>query len=254
MKTETPPAGVLVVTGASRGIGAACARLGAASGYDVCVNFVSRADRAERVASEVRELGRRAICVQADMGSEAEIVAMFERIDAELGPPRALINNAAITVKYGPTSRVTGDQLARLWAVNVTGPFICCREAVKRMSTEAGGRGGAICNLSSLGVTLLGGGQFVDYAASKAAVEALTLGLAQEVAGQGIRVTAVRPGLIDTEIHALAGNPNRVAEVAPTLPMKRAGSPEEVAETILWLLSDKASYVTKTIVDVGGGR
>jgi NAD(P)-dependent dehydrogenase (short-subunit alcohol dehydrogenase family) len=245
---------VLIVTGASRGIGAACARLGAAAGYDVCVNFVSRRERAEQVADEVRRLGRRALLAQADMGDEAQIVEMFERVDAELGPAAALVNNAAITVKYGPTTRVTAQELARLWAVNVTGPFICCREAIRRMSTASGGRGGAICNVSSLGVTLLGGGQFVDYAASKAAVEALTLGLAQEVAGQGIRVTAVRPGLIDTEIHALAGNPDRVAEVAPTLPMKRAGAPEEVAETILWLLSDKASYVTKTIVDVGGGR
>jgi len=246
--------GVLIVTGASRGIGAACARLGARAGYDVCVNYATRRERAEEVAADVRRAGRRAIVVQADMGNEAEIVALFERVDRELGPLRALVNNAAITVKYGPTSRVTAEQLSRLWAVNVTGPFICCREAVRRMSTANGGAGGAICNLSSLGVTLLGAGQFVDYAASKAAVEALTLGLAQEVAGQGIRVTAVRPGLIDTEIHVMAGNPNRVAEVAPTLPMRRAGAPEEVAEAILWLLSDKASYVAKTILDVGGGR
>lgn len=247
-------AGVLIVTGGGRGIGAACARLGARQGYDVSVNYLENAARADAVVVEIRALGRRAIAVQADMASEADIVRLFETTDRELGTVTALVNNAARTVQYGPTLRVTADSLAPLWATNITGPFIASREAVKRMSTRFGGKGGAICNISSIGVSLLGGGQFVDYAASKAALEALTLGLAQEVADQGIRVTAVRPGLIDTEIHRQAGNPNRVAEVAPTLPLKRAGTPEEVAAVVLFLLSAAASYVTKTIVDIAGGR
>ncbi|MBM3490850.1 MAG: SDR family oxidoreductase [Alphaproteobacteria bacterium] len=245
---------VLIVTGGSRGIGAACARLGAARGYDVCVNYLENAARAEQVVAEVRAAGRRAIAVQADLASEPDILRLFAATDRELGTVTALINNAARTVSYGPTTRVTAATLAPLWATNITGPFIACREAVRRMSTRHGGKGGAICNISSIGVTLLGGGQFVDYAASKAALEALTLGLAQEVADQGIRVTAIRPGLIDTEIHVRAGNPNRVAEVAPTLPLKRAGTPEEVAAVVLFLLSAEASYVTKTILDIAGGR
>jgi len=246
--------GVLIVTGGSRGIGAACALLGAKAGHDVCVNYLEAEARALETVRAIEKLGRRAIAVQADMAREDDIVRMFERVDRELGPVTALVNNAAMAVKYGPTSRVTGEGLARLWATNITGPFIASREAVKRMSTRGGGKGGAICNISSIAVKLLGGGAFVDYAASKAALEALTLGLAQEVADQGIRITAVRPGLIDTEIHVRSGNPNRVAEVAPTLPLKRAGTPEEVAEVVLFLLSAKASYVTKTIIDIAGGR
>jgi len=246
--------GVLIVTGGSRGIGAACAILGARQGYDVCVNYLENGARADGVVAAIKALGRRAIAVQADMANEPDIVRMFETVDAELGAVTALINNAARAVKYGPTSRVTAESLAPLWATNITGPFIASREAVKRMSTRSGGKGGAICNISSIGVKLLGAGAFVDYAASKAALEALTLGLAQEVADQGIRITAVRPGLIDTEIHVKSGNPNRVAEVAPTLPLKRAGTPDEVAAVVLFLLSAQASYVTKTIIDIAGGR
>ncbi len=246
--------GVLIVTGGSRGIGAACAILGARQGYDVCVNYLENAARAEGVVAAIKALGRRAIAVQADMAIEPDIVRMFAAVDAELGTVTALINNAARAVKYGPTLRVTAESLAPLWATNITGPFIASREAVKRMSTKSGGKGGAICNISSIGVKLLGAGAFVDYAASKAALEALTLGLAQEVADQGIRITAVRPGLIDTEIHVRSGNPNRVAEVAPTLPLKRAGTPDEVAAVVLFLLSEQASYVTKTIIDIAGGR
>lgn len=246
--------GILIVTGGSRGIGAACARLGARDGYDVCVNYLAARDRADAVVREVEAQGRRAIAVQADMAIEDDVVRMFETVDRELGTVTALVNNAARGVTYGPTSRVKAEELAQLWATNITGPFIASREAVKRMSTRNGGKGGAICNISSIGVKLLGANTFVDYAASKAAVESLTLGLAQEVADQGIRITAVRPGLIDTEMHVRYGNPNRVAEVAPTLPLKRAGTPEEVAEVVLFLLSEKSSYVTKTIVDVAGGR
>lgn len=246
--------GILIVTGGSRGIGAACARLGAEQGFDVCVNYLDSPDRAAGVVREIEAMGRRAIAVKADMASEGDVVRMFETVDRELGPLTALINNAGRAVKYGPTSRVTAAGLSALWATNITGPFIACREAVRRMSTRNGGKGGAICNISSVAATAYGAGLLVDYAASKAALDVLTLGLAQEVADQGIRITGVRPGLIDTEIHVRSGNPNRVAEVAPTLPLKRAGTPEEVAAVVLFLLSAPASYVTKTIIDVAGGR
>jgi len=247
-------AGVLLVTGASRGIGAACARLGAAEGYRVCVNYRTAPELADAVVADIRQAGGEAIAVGADVAEETEVVAMFERVDRELGPLTALVNNAAFSPAYGPLDRVTQASLARLWAVNVTGPFLCCREAVRRMSTAKGGGGGAIVNVSSMATRLLGPKLFVDYAAAKAAVDTLTLGLAMEVADQGIRVNGVSPGLIDTGIHARSGNPDRVREVAATLPMKRAGTPEEVAQVILWLLSAQASYVARTIVEVGGGR
>ena len=252
--SEAATQNVLIVTGASKGIGAACARLGARDGYAVAVNYNSDEDGAAAVVRDIRAAGGRAVAVQADLAKEADVVRLFETVDMALGPLTALVNNAGIAPAYGPIDRITQESLWRLWAVNVAGPFLACREAVKRMSTRHGGRGGAIVNLSSLATRLLGPGQFVDYAATKSAVDTLTLGLAMEVADQGIRVAGVSPGLIDTGAHARSGNPDRVAQVAPTLPLKRAGTSEEVAETVLWLLSDRASYVTRTIVEVAGGR
>lgn len=247
--------GVLVVTGASKGIGAATARLAPREGWrTVCVAYRSDAAGAAATVAAVERAGARALAVAVDVAREADVMRLFETVDRDLGPLRGLVNNAGVSPQYGPIGRVTGDGLAALLATNVVGPFLCCREAVRRMSTAAGGAGGAIVNLSSLATRLLGPGQFVDYAASKSAVDTLTLGLALEVADQGIRVNGVSPGLIDTGIHARSGNPDRVAAVARTLPLKRAGTSEEVAEAILWLLSPRASYVNRTIIEVAGGR
>lgn len=238
--------GVLLVTGGSRGIGAATARL--AHGYDVCVNF--RADRgsAERVVADVRKEGRKAIAVQADVAIEADVVRLFEACDS-LGPLTALVNNAGILEKQTRVEHVDAARISRIFATNVTGAFICAREAVRRIK-----RGGAIVNVSSRAAVLGAPGEYVDYAASKAALDALTIGLAKEVAGQGIRVNAVRAGIIDTEIHGSGGEPGRPARLGPQQPMGRAGTAEEVARAILWLLSEEASYTTGTFIDVAGGR
>jgi NAD(P)-dependent dehydrogenase (short-subunit alcohol dehydrogenase family) len=245
---------VLLVTGGSRGIGAATARLAGERGYAVCVNYLQHAAAAAAIVSAIEAAGRRAIAVQADVSAEADVVRLFETIDGELGPLSALVNNAGMLEHQARVDEIGASRISRVFATNVTGAFICAREAVKRMSTRHGGSGGAIVNVSSRAAQLGAAGEYVDYAASKAALDALTIGLAREVAGESIRVNGVRAGIISTDIHASGGEPGRPDRLAPTVPMKRAGDPLEVACTILWLLSDEASYCTGTIVDVAGGR
>ena len=263
MRCMDDNAKTVLVTGASRGIGAAVARVCAREGWDVAVNYTRDAAAAERVAREVRALGRRAIHMQADVADEPALLAMFARIDAEMPPLRGLVNNAGVV---DAMARVEGTSLARLqrmFAINVFGSFLCAREAIKRMSTQHGagakgppgsGRGGAIVNLSSVAAKLGGPGWYVDYAASKGAIDTFTVGLAREVAAEGIRVNAVRPGIIDTDIHASGGQPDRAQQSASLIPMQRPGTAEEVAAAVVWLLSNEARYTTGAILDVSGGR
>ena len=245
---------VIVVTGASRGIGAATARLAAARGYAVCVNYRSGAREAAVLADDIGAAGGRAIAVRADVAVEADVVALFAAVDRQLGRVSALVNNAGTLEKQMRVEAMDGARLARVFATNVTGSFLCAREAVRRMSTRHGGSGGAIVNVSSAAARLGSAGEYVDYAASKGAIDTFTLGLAREVADEGIRVNAVRPGLIHTGIHARGGEPGRVERLQGGVPMRRGGTAEEVAHAILWLLSDEASYVTGTMIDVTGGR
>ncbi len=243
-------ADVLMVTGASRGIGAAVARAAGAAGYDVCVNYCSNSAAARAVVAEIEQAGQRAVAVQADTGSEADIVRLFETCDRELGAVSALVNNAGVVGGQCLIEDVTEAILTRTFAVNISGYFLCAREAVRRMSTRRGGRGGVIVNISSVAARLANPFLWVHYGASKGAVDTLTTGLALEGADQGIRVHGVRPGIIDTGIHP----EGRLETVTPSLPMKRAGSPEEVAAAVLFLLSDRASYSTGASLDVSGGR
>ena len=255
--TESAPQStprILLVTGGSRGIGAATARLAARAGYDVAVNCVRDTAAAEAVAAEVRALGRRAIVVPGDVGRESDVLAMFRAVDERLGRLGAFVNNAGVVDLAARVDEMSLERLERMWRINLTGSFLGAREAVRRMSTRHGGAGGSIVNLSSAAARLGAPGQYVDYAASKAAIDTFTLGLAREVATEGVRVNAVRPGIIDTDIHASGGQPDRAAQMAPQVPMRRAGSAEEVAAAIVWLLSDEASYVTGTVLDVTGGR
>jgi NAD(P)-dependent dehydrogenase (short-subunit alcohol dehydrogenase family) len=244
----------LLVTGGSRGIGAATAVLAAQRGWDVAINFARDAAAAERVAAQVRAAGRRALVLHADVSEESAVLAMFAAVDREFGALRGLVNNAGVVDMPARVDEMSLQRLQRMFAINLTGSFLCAREAVRRMSTKHGGSGGVIVNLSSAAARLGSPGQYVDYAASKAGVDLMTLGLAREVATEGIRVNAVRPGIIDTEIHASGGLPDRARQTAPMVPMQRAGSADEVAQAIVWLLSDEASYTTGTVLDVTGGR
>lgn len=248
-------AGLMIITGGGRGIGAATALLAARNGYDVCVNYVRDAAAAAAVVAKIRVAGRRAIAVQADVGSEPDIERMFQVVDRQLGRVSVLVNNAAfVGTGRRRVEAMRAEAVNRLLAANVTGAIVCAREAILRMSTRHGGPGGAIVNVSSASARIGASNLWIDYAASKGAVDTFTIGLAQEVAAEGIRVNAVRPGLIDTEIHSATGMPDRVQKAEKMIPMKRAGTAQEVAEAIVWLASPAASYISGAIVDVAGGR
>jgi NAD(P)-dependent dehydrogenase (short-subunit alcohol dehydrogenase family) len=245
---------VMIVTGGGRGIGAATAVLAAGRGYAVCVNYKRNQEAASAVVASIASAGGRAIAVQADVASEPDVMRLFAAVDGELGPLDALVNNAGILERQTRVDEIDAARLTRIFATNVTGAFLCAREAVRRMSIAHGGRGGAIVNVSSRAAQLGAPGEYVDYAASKAALDTLTVGLAREVAAEGVRVNGVRAGIIETGIHADGGEPGRVARLGPTLPMKRGGTAMEVARAILWLASDEASYSTASFIDVAGGR
>ena len=245
---------VLIITGASRGIGAATARIAGRSGYVVCVNYLKNKAAAKQIVEEIKADGGRALAVGADISREEEVVKLFCAVDDKLGKISALVNNAGILETQMRIEDMNAARLNRVFLTNITGSFLCAREAVKRMSTKNGGKGGAIVNVSSAAARLGSAGEYVDYAASKGAVDTFTRGLAQEVAGEGIRVNAVRPGVIDTDIHASGGEPGRVERVKASIPMKRGGSAEEVAKAIMWLLSSESSYTTGSLLEVSGGR
>ena len=245
---------VLLVTGASRGIGAATARLASQQGWSVAVNYTENSRAAEAVVQAVREHGGKAISVQADVSQEAQVMRMFETVDAQLGAITGLVNNAGVVDVTARVDEMSVARWKRMFDTNVIGSMLCAREAVRRMSTRHGGSGGSIVNVSSAASRLGSPGQYVDYAAAKGAIDAFTIGLAKEVGAEGIRVNAVRPGLIETEIHASGGLPNRVEDLKHLVPMQRGGTPDEVAQAIVWLLSDAASYTTMSLLDVSGGR
>lgn len=245
---------VMLITGASRGIGAATARLAAAEGYALCLNFHHRADAAQQLLEELKSTGTQAIAVAADVADETQVARLFATIDEQFGRLDVLVNNAGMLERQMRLDEMDAARLMRVFAVNVTGSFLCAREAVKRMSTRHGGKGGAIVNVSSIAAKLGAPNEYIDYAAAKGAIDSMTLGLAKEVAAEGIRVNAVRPGVIRTEIHASGGEPGRVERVKASVPMGRGGEAEEVAEAILWLAGEKASYTSGALLDVSGGR
>jgi NAD(P)-dependent dehydrogenase (short-subunit alcohol dehydrogenase family) len=244
----------LLITGGSRGIGAATALLAAQQGYAVAVNYTAHAQAANALVQQIRADGGKAIAVQADVSDESQVLALFAEVDAQLGPLCALVNNAGVVDVAARVDDMSVARLRRMFDINVVGSFVCAREAIQRMSTRHGGSGGVIVNVSSAAARLGGAGQYVDYAASKGAIDTFTVGLAKEVALEGIRVNGVRPGIIDTDIHASGGQPDRAQQMAPLVPMQRAGTAHEVAQAIVWLLSDAASYTTGTLLDVTGGR
>jgi len=246
--------GVAIITGSGRGIGAATAKLAARRGYAVCVNYLNNEARADAVVAEIRAGGGRAIMVQADTANEDEVIQLFERVDLELGPLTALVNNAGITGRAGRLDSIDAGSIRRVLEVNVTGAILCAQQAVKRMSARNGGAGGTIVNVSSQAAVLGGANQWIPYAAAKGAINSFTLGLAKEVAAEGIRVNAISPGLIETEIHAAAGVGDRLQKMLPLVPMGRLGSAEECAEAILWLMSGEAAYMIGSILTLSGGR
>lgn len=245
---------IMLITGGSRGIGAATARLAAQRGYAVCINYRSDRKAAEALLDAIRSDGGEAIAIAADVSREDDVKRLFTEIDEQLGPLMALVNNAGILERQMQVEQMSAERLERVMATNVIGPFLCAREAVLRMSTRHGGNGGAIVNVSSAASRLGSAGEYVDYAASKGALDTFTIGLAQEVAEQGIRVNAVRPAFINTEMHASGGEPGRIERVKHGVPMRRGGEPHEVANAILWLLSDEASYTTGAFIDIAGGK
>jgi len=245
---------VVLITGASRGIGAATALLAARQGYAVAVNYSANSLAADEVVRQIRQAGGTAMAVQADVADESQVLKMFEKVDAKLGRLTALVNNAGVVDQTSRVDAMSMARFRRMFEINVYGSFVCARESVRRMSTRHGGAGGTIVNLSSVAARLGAPGQYVDYAAAKGAIDSFTVGLAKEVATEGIRVNAVRPGIIDTDIHASGGLPDRAREMAPQVPMQRPGSAEEVARSILWLMSPESSYTTGTVLDVTGGR
>ena len=245
---------VMLITGASRGIGAATARLAAHQGYALCLNYHQREDAVKQVLEQVHAAGASAITVKADVANESQVLQMFEVIDREFGPLDVLVNNAGMLEQQMRLEQMDAARWTRVLGANVIGSFLCSREAIKRMSTQHGGQGGSIINLSSIAARLGAPGEYIDYAAAKGAIDSMTVGLAREVAGEGIRVNAVRPGVIHTEIHASGGEPDRIERVKSSVPMGRGGQAEEVAEAILWLASEHASYTTGALLDVSGGR
>ncbi|MFZ0735193.1 MAG: SDR family oxidoreductase [Candidatus Sulfotelmatobacter sp.] len=246
--------GTLLVSGASRGIGASVARLAGQRGYSVAVNYNTGQSEAKKIADEIVAAGGRALAIQADVSHEDQLLKLFETAELELGPIKALVNNAGVTGGFARVEDVSVAQIENVFAVNVTGSILCAREAVRRMSTKHGGTGGAIVNISSRAAHTGSAGEWVHYAASKGAIDTFTIGLAREVATEGIRVNAVAPGLTATELHAANGEPGRLQRLMPSIPMKRAGLPDEIAEGVLWLLSPAASYITGAILEIGGGR
>ena len=245
---------VVIVTGGSRGIGAAVAKLAGQRNWNVCVNFKNNKSLADEVVNEITSLGGNAIAVAADISNENEVINLFERVDSELGTLSALVNNAGIITPQSKLVDMDANRLQKLFNTNVVGSFLCAREAIKRMSVKRGGDGGSIVNLSSAAARIGSPNEFIDYAASKGAIDTMTLGLSKEVGEEGIRVNAVRPGIIDTDLHSDTGDADRPEKLKQFVPMKRIGSSEEVANTVLWLMSKEASYVTGALVDVTGGR